>query len=237
MLWTNGSCLRDTLTILGLGSPPTRESYLQGHWLRCLSVLACFTLGALDSVLDGAESAKRDEMQWPIYDGSLATARCLDQLPAYIQLEPQDSGPQHVVRGLGGPSTLIPICGDNLSTTCYRDWAQNYANSVLEAAGSSLLCCLFKCVCVCDVCYCKHAVAAVSALAAPRRARLRCVDRMIHSVYACNCMLDVHRPSAICSAPPRQARRRRHPRCCGQVCGRRAATRKVSPGCLQRIYL
>ena len=37
------------------------------------SVLARSTLGNLDSGLEGAEGAKRDETPWPIYDGPLAT--------------------------------------------------------------------------------------------------------------------------------------------------------------------
>ena len=38
------------------------------------SVLTRLTLGALDSGLEGAESAKRDATPWSIYDGPLATA-------------------------------------------------------------------------------------------------------------------------------------------------------------------
>ena len=44
------------------------------HALYGGSALARSTLGDLDSGLEGAESAKLDEMPWSIYDERLATA-------------------------------------------------------------------------------------------------------------------------------------------------------------------
>ena len=41
---------------------------------RKCAVLAQLTLGDLDSGLEGAGNAKRDETPWSIYDGPLATA-------------------------------------------------------------------------------------------------------------------------------------------------------------------